>query len=202
MRWSKIKFDNSNITTSLIHIIEDTNTRFESNKENATKTAEGRSLNLYYALYQLVKFDHSPSNGKLLMAAIDHATPKIINPNKGSGSAKLLEEKTLNKTDQADSIFLLAYGDVGFITGSFYSLLLFLLVIFIHTLLNKLSLIFCQVSPFGLLLVVYLISMSWNVEASLDGIFASFVHLAIMAIILALLSKLQILGYRKTNVKL
>ena len=197
MRWSKVQIDSKNFTTSLIQIIEDTNKQFDSRKDIASKTTEGRSLNLYYTLYRLIKYDHCPSNGKLLMAAIDHATPKIINPNKGNGTASILEKKTFSK-DQADSILLLAYGDVGFIVGSFYSFLLFIMLIFMHTFFEKISLKFGQ-NTIGILLVVYLISLSWNVEASLDGFFSSFFHLAIMSIILALLSKLQILTYRRTR---
>lgn len=193
MRNTTVKIDSSNFTTSLIYIIKDAYGNFGSKKDNATKDSEGRSLNLYYSLYRIIKYDKSPSNGGLFIAAIDHALPKFINPNKGLGTEKILEKKMQCNTDQADSILLLAYGDYGLILGSFYSLLLFLLIFFVYILLHKCSILFNKNSTIGMLLIVYLISISWNVEAKLDAHFASIVHLVVMSIILALLSRLNVI---------
>lgn len=200
MRRSTIQFDRKHFTTSIIHIIKETTNNFESRKQEALGASEGRSLNLYYALYRIIKYDKSPNNGGLFVAAVDHALPKIINPNKGKGSEGLLQKKMQCKTDQADSILLLAYGDFGLVVGAFYAFLLFILIIFIHLLLEDFNLkILKSNSPTGVLLVVYLISIAWNVEGGLDGVFASFVHLTIMSIILLLLSKFQIMTYRRTR---
>lgn len=200
MRKTNVQIDSNNFISSLIHIIEDTNSRFESNKKQATETSEGRALNLYYALYLIIKYDKTPSNGSLLIAAIDHAIPKYINPDKGAGSSILLEKKMLVKTDQADSVLLLSYGDFGLIVGAFYAFLLSLLIIFMHVLLDRVSFMFFKInSTIGILLLVYLISFAWNVEAALDGSFASFVHLIIISIILVLLNKFNIIGYKKVS---
>lgn len=200
MRRTNINIESNNFTASLIHIIEDTNSRFDSNKAHAAEISEGRALNLYYALYRIIKYDKSPSNGRLLIAAIDHATPKYINPNKGAGSSILLEKKMQIRTDQADSLLLLAYGDFGLIVGAFYASFLFVLIISMYVLLDRFSLIFFNLrSTIGILLIVYLISFAWNVEAALDGSFASLVHLTIISIILMLLHKFDIIGYKKVS---
>lgn len=198
MRRTAVDIDSSNFATSLIHIIEDTNSRFESKKESAAETSEGRALNLYYALYRIIKYDKSPSNGKLFVAAIDHALPKFVNPNKGNGTEIILEKKMFVNTDQADSILILAYGEFGLFVGTVYSFLLFVLIISIHALFEKINSVFSHnFSMIAFLLVVYLISFSWNVEGKLDGCFASFVHLAIMSIILMLLGRFNIIGNKK-----
>lgn len=200
MRNTNVNIDRNNFTTSLIHIIEDTNNRFESNKKHAAETSEGRALNLYYALYRIIKYDKSPSNGRLLIAAIDHATPKYINPNKGAGSSILLEKKMQIRTDQADSLLLLAYGDFGLVVGAFYASFLFVLIISLYVLLDRFSFIFFNWgSTIGILLIVYLISFAWNVEGALDGSFASLVHLTIISIILMLLHKFNIIGYKNVS---
>ena len=200
MRRTAVNIDSSNFSTSLIHIIEDTNRRFESKKESAAETSEGRALNLYYSLYRIIKYDKSPSNGKLFIAAIDHALPKFVNPNKGNGTEIILEKKMLIKTDLADSILLLAYGEFGLVVGTVYSFLLFILIIYIHVFFDKINSVFFQNSSIiTFLLVVYLISFSWNVEGKLDGCFASFVHLAIMSIVLMLFGRLNIIGNKKVS---
>lgn len=197
MRRSDVKIDKDNFVSSLIHIVKDSTNSFNSKKEQATETTKGRSLNLYYALYRIIKFDKSPNNGGLLIAAIDHAIPKFINPNKGMGTEKLLQKKMYLKTDQADSILILAYGDFGLIVGAFYSFILFLLIISIYVLFYRLNLsIFNFGSTFDILLIVYLISFAWNVEQKLDASFASFVHLSIMSLLLMLLNRFNIIRYR------
>ena len=200
MRNSKMKIDKNNYTTSLVYIVEDAKNSFNSKRERAAEKSEGRALNLYYALYRIIKYDKFPSNGGLFIAAVDHALPKIINPNKGAGTAKILENKMQCKTDQADSILLLGYGDFGLFVGAFYSCFIFILIICLHVFLELFNLkFFHNGSTIGLLLVVYLISFSWNVESPLDGRFVSVIHLTIMSIILMLLSQFDIIGYKKNH---
>ena len=202
MRNTKIQIDSNNFTTSLIQIIEDTSNHFESKKGYAAESSKSRSLYLYYTLYRIIKYDTSPSEGKLLVAAIDHAIPKFINPNKGEGSAKILEEKTQYKKDQADSILLLAYGDFGLLVGAFYSILLFSVIIGMFVYMNKLnSIFFNNRSTIDILLIVYLISFSWNIEVSLENNFATFVHLGIMSVILIILNTFKIIGYNIQSLK-
>lgn len=202
MRNTKIQIDSNNFTTSLIQIIEDTSNHFESKKGYAAESSKSRSLYLYYTLYRIIKYDTSPSEGKLLVAAIDHAIPKFINPNKGEGSAKILEEKTQYKKDQADSILLLAYGDFGLLVGAFYSILLFSAIIGMFVYMNKLnSIFFNNRSTIDILLIVYLISFSWNIEVSLENNFATFVHLGIMSVILIILNTFKIIGYNIQSLK-
>ena len=200
MRSTNVKIDSSNFITSIVSIVEETNEHFESKKERASEASEGRALNLYYALYRIVKYDNIPSNGGLFIAAIDHALPKLINPTKGEGTEKVLEKKMHLKNDQADSILLLAYGDFGLLVGAFYSCILIVLIISIHVFIEKFSLFFLNNSSvIGILLVVYLISFAWNVEQKLDVDFASFVHLAIMSVFLMLLSRFNVIKYRKIS---
>lgn len=193
MRWTSVKIDGNNFATSIINILGDTGSKFEENKKHAKNVSEGRALNLYYALYRIVKYDTSPDNGKLLIAAIDHAIPKLLNPNKGKGTELILQKKMRCNTDQADSILLLSYGDFGFYLGPLYSVLLFLLIICIYVLLYRCNYLYLNNGPFmGVMLIIYLISMSWNVEAKLDGYFASYIHLILISVILFLMDKFKI----------
>lgn len=197
MRRTDVKIDRNNFATSIIQIVEEANELFDTKKEHAAETSEGRALNLYYALYRIIKYDKSPSNGGLFIAAVDHALPKLINPNKGEGTEKILEKKMLCNKDQADSILLLAYGDFGLFVGAFYSFLLIIIVISIHVLFDKLNRIFFfNESVVDILLIVYLISFAWNVEQKLDMTLASFVHLAIMTIVLMFSSRYNIIRYK------
>ena len=203
MRRVDVRFDSNNFTTSILQIIDETKTEFNSNKEYATETSEGRALNLYYALYRIIKYDKSPSDGKLFVAAVDHALPKLINPNKGLGTAVILENKMQCKNkDQADSILLLSYGDFGLYVGAFYSLLLFILVIFAHVFIQECSIACFNIkTTLDILLILNLIKFAWNVEGTLDGVFASFIHLIIMSILLFVLSRLDIIKYNMVSLK-
>jgi hypothetical protein len=197
MRRSDVKFDSNNFTTSLIQIVENAKNDFNSKKDVEARTSEGRALNLYYALYRIIKYDKSPNNGELFIIAIDHALPKLINPNKGNGTEVLLQEKMLCKTDQADSILLLAYADFGLFIGAFYAFLLFVLLIWIHCFVHFMSISFINYgSIINILLIINLISISWNVETKLDAYLASIVVLPIMTILLMFLSRFKIIGYK------
>lgn len=202
MRSSDVKFDSNNFTTSLLQTVENAKNDFDSKKDAAARTSEGRALNLYYALYRIIKYDKFPNNGELFIIAIDHALPKLINPNKGKGTEEMLQEKMLCKTDQADSILLLAYADFGLFIGAFYAFLLFILLIWIHWFIHIISISFFNYgSIISILLIVNLLSISWNVETKLDAYFASIVTLPIMAIFLMLLSRFQIVGYKMLSLK-
>ena len=189
MRFSVGRFDIENPVSSIIEIIEDTRKEFKNKKDDAQSMSDGRSLNLYYALYRIIKFDDSPSYGGLLISAIDHALPKIINPNKGEGTEKKLEKKMNLSTDQADSLLLFAYGDFGFIFGTFYSLLLYLLLIYTYSKINHLfSIMTKRRSVLGLFIISCLISLSWNVEGRIDAALASFVRLIIISFIFVVIT--------------
>lgn len=189
MRFSVGRFDIENPVSSIIEIIEDTRKEFKTKKDDAQSMSDGRSLNLYYALYRIIKFDESPSYGRLLISAIDHALPKIINPNKGEGTEKILEKKMNLSTDQADSLLLFAYGDFGFIFGTFYSLLLYLLLIYTYSKINHLfSIMTKRRSVLGLFIISCLISLSWNVEGRIDAALASFVRLIIISFIFVVIT--------------
>ena len=45
MRRTNVQIDSNNFISSLLHVIEDTNNRFDSTKEDAAETSEGRALN-------------------------------------------------------------------------------------------------------------------------------------------------------------
>lgn len=200
MRNSNVKIDKNNFTQSLVYILKDSKNSFKSKSERAAKTSEGRALNLYYALYRIIKYDKEPSHGGLFIAAVDHALPKKINPNKGAGTSVILEKKMKCKTDQADSVLLLGYGDFGLFIGAFYSCFLFILIICLYVFLDYFSSIFFHNdSTIGLLLVVYLIYFAWNVETPLDGRFVSVIHLTLMSVILMVLSQLNMIRCKRIN---
>lgn len=202
MRRSDVKFDRNNFTTSLIQTVKNAKNDFNSKKDAAATSSEGRALNLYYALYRIIKYDKLPNNGELFFIAIDHALPKLINPNKGNGTEVMLQEKMLCKTDQADSVLLLAYADFGLFVGGFYAFLLFALLIWIHWFIHVISISYFNYgSTISILLIINLISISWNVETKLDAYFASLVVLPIMAILLMLLSRFKIVGYKMVSLK-
>ena len=195
LRFSVGNFDIDRPITSSIELIEDACKNFKKEGTEAEAMSDGRALNLYYALYRIIKYDNTPSNGGLLVSAIDYALPKVINPNKGAGTAEKLEKKMRISYDQADSFLLLAYGDFGVLGGSLYAVFLYLLVLSCYAFIYK-----CCINVFprdgliiGILIVCNLINLSFNVEGRLDGCFASIIKFPLFVFILVLLGRLKIL---------
>lgn len=191
MRFNSIRFDINQPISSLHQVINYSFDNYQNNIEFAEETTERRSLNLFYALYQIIKVNDSPLQGQLLIKAIDHAIPKIINPNKGEGSTILLENKTRLYQDQAESILLHAFADFNYL-GGIYAILLYFLIFFLYRIIYIFGTTIIRNKTFtGVIITYSIISTSWNVEGNLDGRIANAIHILILITIIAFLYQVR-----------
>lgn len=167
------------------------------NKE-ATTASDNRSLNLFDAIYDLIYYNPKPYYGELTWKAIDISIPKVLNPNKGEGSASILEKATKHNTDQADSYLLIAYGDYHYF-GGFYALIIYFVLFSIYASYCRLLKKFFDVDILSLYFALMLFSFTWNVETSLDGCLSWFFSSVPSLAVLILLEKINMIRIRKTN---
>ncbi len=160
--------------------------------EDATKASDTRSLNLYDAVYDLIYCNPEPCCGELTWKAIDVSIPKAFNPNKGDGSAPILEKLAKQNSDQADSYLLIAYGDYHYF-GSFYALFIYITLFSIYILYNRLLRKLFNVEFLSLFFALILFSLTWNVEASLDGFLSWFFSSVPALIIFVILEKFRLI---------
>ncbi len=161
---------------------------FDSKKQKQAQNS--RSLGLYSAAYALAKYQQHPFYGKLTYLAFDHATPKIINPHKGLGTAPVLEQQTKKNIDISDSVLLLALGDFSLL-GSLYTVLLFYLVFCILSVTIKLFNTFMGKSIIAVWCAMFLFRISFNIETKFDGILASIIGIIPIFFIAIVLHKLK-----------
>lgn len=167
------------------------------NRSKQIKEQSNRSLNLYSALYFLIKYDQTPSFGRLTYLAIDHAIPEFINPNKGLGSEPILEKRTRQNMDIADSVILLSAGDFS-ILGPLYSILIFYFIYFVALLICRIFNFFFHLSTItSLWCVIFLFTQCFNIEVKLDAILANFISIMPILIILSLFQKFNLISLKR-----
>lgn len=192
MRSTSFRFDVNKPIESVTNVVEDTVNRWGDDSKRAKKDSEGRSLNLFYALYKLIENDQYPTYGKVYLSCIDVAVPKVINPSKGVGPEVGLERRMKLYTDQADSYLLYSYADFHIFGGllcSIYICITILIYKFIFVISNYLI----RNNLIDILLISEFISLSWNVESSISGIyiylFRMFIPIIIIFLFKLLISK-------------
>ncbi len=165
---------------------------------DATDASDERSLNLYDAVYDLMKYENPPMNGELTRLAIDIAIPRILNPHKAEGSQPVLEEMTKHYKDQADSYLLVAYGEFHFI-GALYALLLFVIVTFSYLFYGALwSQLFHSYMP-KIYVTFICFALTWNVEGTIDSFLPWFFSSLPLLVMLVILEKKKIIEIKKTS---
>lgn len=190
MRTTSYRFDVNKPIESVTNVIDDAINRWDDDNQNAKEVSEGRSLNLFYALYRLIETDQYPTLGKVYLSCIDYAVPKIINPSKGEGPDGELERRMELYNDQADSYLLYSYADFHLL-GGFLCSLYICIAIFIYKIIFAISNFFVRNSLIDILLISEFVSLSWNVEGKISG---SYIYLfrIFIPIIIVFLFKLLI----------
>lgn len=179
-------------------------TRFSDAKEDASKLTDSRALGLYRALYWLVEYDSDKDItwGRITLAAIDHAIPKVINPGKGLGSEILLEQRMNRDKDSADSILLLALADYSLL-GGIITLFIYLFVYKIWFFMARCSEFFFGKTIVSLYVVFFLFHTAFSIEGKLDAMLSRTIHFILIIILIVLIHKLnfiKILAVNKNNV--
>lgn len=185
IRWNKVNFNPRHPIESLVSVVEYGIKNYSLQQSEATQSTDERSLGLYEALYNLFHNCTEWGEGKLTIAAIDGAIPRVLNHGKGKGTELILERMTGTYRDQADSIPLEACGDFGSF-GAFYSVFIFAFLFWIY---EKYSYLYYKL--FGSYLIptfimFELLSLTWNIEGNLGG-HISFFFSSIFSIILLLI---------------
>lgn len=193
VRWNNVSFNPSHPIESLSAIIKYGIRNYSQQQTTASQSTDERSLGLYEALYNLFHNCTEWGNGKLTVAAIDGAIPRIINPNKGNGTERTLERMAGVYNDQADSILLEACGDFKFL-GSLYAVILFAILFWLY---EKYSYLYYKL--FGSYLIptfilFELLSITWNIEGNLGGRIAFFFSSIFSIIVLLILEHYKVIS--------
>lgn len=164
--------------------------------DDATDASDERSLNLYDAIYDLIKYEKPPMDGELTRLAIDIAIPRFLNPHKGEGSQSVLEKMTRHYSDQADSYLLFAYGEFHFI-GALYALLLFIIVFFSYLFYGTLwaKLFHCYMPQIYVTFICF--ALTWNVEGTIDSFLPWFFSSLPLLVMLVILERMKIIEIKK-----
>jgi hypothetical protein len=176
-------------STSFVDIFKYGVKHYSRDRNDAMNATEGRSLGLYFAVYNLIENDRYASMGKSTIAAIDHAIPKILNPSKGLGTEEELERRMKTYIDSADSVLLLAYAEFSFF-GGVYAVLLFSLIYLFY---NKVSNGIFKNNLINLFSIFILFDMSFNVERKLDAIFSEMISFLLFGIIVLIVYKMGLM---------
>ena len=192
IRWNKVNFSPSHPIESLVAIVKYGMNNFSVQQTEAIQSTDERTLGLYEALYNLFNNCTEWGNGKLTIAAIDGAIPRILNPNKGKGTEYILEQMTGTYTDQADSIPLEACGDFGSF-GAFYAVFLFLVLFWLY---EKYSYLYYKLFKSYLVptfIMFEILSITWNIEGNFGGRISFFFSSIFSIIVLLLLEHHKII---------
>ena len=168
IRWNKVNFNPSHPIESLVDIVKYGMNNYSVQQSEAIQSTDERTLGLFETIYNLFNNCTEWGNGKLTIAAIDGAIPKILNPNKGRGTEYILEQMTGTYRDQADSIPLEACGDFGPF-GAIYAVFLFFTLFWLY---EKYSYLYYKLFKSYLVptfLMFEIMSIAWNIEGNFGG---------------------------------
>lgn len=186
IRWNSVKFNPTSPVESFIQIIDYGIENWGTESKNAAQITTSRELGLYSAVAHIIKNDNNFQYGKLTFLAVDNAIPSIINPNKGLGTEEFLEKQSRALTDTADSVLYLSYGEFSFI-GFIYVVFIFYFLGVIYQIIGSFFFRKTKSHLYGILIVVTLFSIAWNVELKLDALFSNLFSSIVYFVILFVL---------------
>lgn len=201
MRNSSFIFDSENPIESLNEIVSNAidNWSYRDQDMKSEGASGMRSLNLYSALYNLIRWNPDPKYGELTFEAVDVAIPKVINPNKGDGPEHILEAMTRQYSDQADSFLLHSYGEFHY-WGFIYASCLFYIIFVIYNAYGRLWRKITRTHIINLYISHIMVSCVWNVEAGVNGNFSWFFSSFAMLLFLVILEKSKIIVIETRNI--
>ncbi|MBD0850778.1 hypothetical protein [Maribacter arenosus] len=192
IRHSPVKVDLQDPISSISEIYDYGITSFSDADKNSSVRTDDRALGLYRAVYWLMDYDSEKEItwGRITLAAIDHAIPKVVNPSKGQGSEILLQERMNTKKDSADSVLLLALADYSMF-GGIFTVIVYLLVYKIWFLIAGCSEFFFGKTIVSLYIVFFLFDTAFSIERKLDGILANTVSYFLVIVVIVLVHRLN-----------
>lgn len=198
IRWNNVSFNPRHPIESLSAIINYGLNNFSSRHIEAAQSTDERTLGLYQAIYNLFENCNEWGNGRLTLAAIDGAIPRVLNPNKGDGTERILEEMSKTYTDQADSILLEACGDFSSL-GALYAVVLFGVLFWLY---EKYSYLYYKLFRSYLIptfIMFEMLSITWNIEGNIGGRIAFFFSSIFTIILLLILERYQIVVIKRRH---
>lgn len=188
MRSSNFMFDAQHPVDSLVEIVSNAidNWSYRDTDEKSEGASSNRSLGLYTALYDLIRYNPNMKLGELTYKSIDVALPKIINPNKGDGPEHILESMTRRYVDQADSFLLHTYGEFHY-WGFVYAVILYVIFFTLYSTYAKIWKKLFHINLIPFYIAFLMVSLTWNVEGGVSGniswFFGSFATLLAVLVI-------------------
>lgn len=198
MRNNNIQFRMDSPVASLIKIVDYGIHNYSSGKEDAAKSADKRSMNLYFSLYDLLRQRNYHQWGTITWMEIDVAIPKALNPDKGESSERKLELLTKHRTDQADSFILEACADIG-LWGSLYCLIIHLAIFYLYNGYSKLLYWLSDCWLISIYIMFAIFDSCWNIEETLGGRISWFFSSATVLLSLYLLNTLRIISFKRSE---
>ncbi|MUH35595.1 hypothetical protein D9O36_07070 [Zobellia amurskyensis] len=200
IRRTSVSFDKSAPISSIKKIYDYGLNTYSEGNERASELTDNRAIGLYRALYWLAEndTDNKISWGAITLSAIDHATPKVINPSKGLGSEHLLEKRMQTSKDSADSVLLLSLADYSML-GSIFTVLIYFLIFQLWYWISRTSDLLWGQTITSLYVVYFLFSVSFSIEQKLDGILANTVAYVLVVSLIVLIHKFNLLQILTTK---
>lgn len=168
IRWNPVTFDSNHPIESLSAIVEYGIANYSVNAEEQLESSQSRSLGLYNAVYMLANKNITPKYGEITGASIDVAIPKVLNPDKGTGSEGILENMTGAHVDIADSFMLLSYGEFG-VFGGFYCSFLYIFFILLYSKYAQFYRGFAKSDLIPIFILFVMFDNLWNVENKVEA---------------------------------
>ncbi|CAM4198280.1 Oligosaccharide repeat unit polymerase [Zobellia nedashkovskayae] len=205
VRTSPIEFKVQQPITSIQNIYNYGVDKFDDANEGASESTDTRAINLYKAIYWVARNDgdHDITWGSITLSAIDHAIPKVLNPNKGLGSEITLQDRQNVDYDSADSVLLLTLADYSTL-GSIITVLFYILIYRLWLFISRSSEFFFGKTIVSLYVVYSVFSLAFATEQKLDGILAKTVSFTLVIALIILIHKfnfIKIITIKKNSPK-
>ncbi|OWW26224.1 hypothetical protein B4Q04_00635 [Zobellia sp. OII3] len=192
IRTSPIEFKISQPITSIQKIYDYGLNKFSKDNDNASDLTDTRAINLYKAIYRVALHDSDDdiSWGEITLSAIDHAIPRIVNPNKGLGSEITLQDRQNVDYDSADSVLLLALADYS-ILGSLITVIFYILIYRLWFFISRTSESLFGKTIVSLYVVYSIFSLAYATEQKLDAILAKTIAFTLIILLIGVIHKLK-----------
>ena len=141
-----------------------------------------------------MKNNQSSSYGGITKQAILWSTPSFfVNKKNELTSEKILELKSGTLNDQADSIFLLSYGDFG-LFGGIYSVILYVFIFILYHYYAQFFNNSFNLNIVPIFILFSLFSLMWNVEGKLESALSWFFNSVFVIVTVFIFERVKIIA--------
>ena len=194
MRNNSVTFNATNPIESLQKVFDEGIENSRNNSDDELKKQEDRSLGLIVALDRIMKNNQSSSYGGITKQAILWSTPSFfVNKKNELTSEKILELKSGTLNDQADSIFLLSYGDFG-LFGGIYSVILYVFIFILYHYYAQFFNNSFNLNIVPIFILFSLFSLMWNVEGKLESALSWFFNSVFVIVTVFIFERVKIIA--------